>query len=96
VLRTGRGVPDVEWADARAGMRARGLLDEAGHLTDLGAAEHLAVEEATDRVSEQPWRALGPADSLRLRDLLDPLAHAVLDSGLIPDPHPAGLVRPAR
>ena len=95
VLRAGRGFPDDEWADARAGMRARGLLDEAGRLTDLGAAEHRAVEEATDRVSEQPWRALGVAESRRLSDLLDPLARAVLESGLLPHPHPAGLVWPA-
>jgi hypothetical protein len=95
VLRTGRGFPDDEWAEARAGMRARGLLDEAGRLTDLGAAEHRSDEDATDRVSEQPWRALGMADSLRLRDLLDPLARAVLDSGLLPRPNPVGLVWPA-
>jgi hypothetical protein len=95
VLRTGRGFPDDEWAVARAGMQERGLLDEDGGLTDLGTAEHHAVEDATDRVSERPWQALGVAEGLRLRDLLDPLARAVLDSGLIPDPHPAGLVRPA-
>jgi hypothetical protein len=94
VLRAGRGFPAPEWAAAKAGMRARGLLDGDGRLTDVGREEHDAVEAATDRLAGQPWTALGPAGTDRLRDLLDPYATAVLASGLLPQPNPVGIRRP--
>jgi hypothetical protein len=92
VLRTGRGFPDGEWENARSGLARRGFLDEAGRLTALGEAEHQAIEVATDRAAEQPWRALGDAGSARLLELLHPLAGAVVSTGLIPQPNPAGAV----
>jgi hypothetical protein len=92
VLRTLRGFPAQEWATARDGLVRRGLLDPAGQLTDAGRAEHDAIEAATDAAAEQPWAALGPDRSARLRDLLDPLADAVLGTGLIPAANPVGLV----
>jgi hypothetical protein len=91
VLRALRGFPEQDWAAARAGLVERGLLDAAGRLTDAGRAEHDAIEAATDAAAEQPWRALGPERTARLRDLLDPLADAVQATGLIPAANPVGL-----
>ncbi len=91
-LRTGRGFPDDEWAGARADLRDRGMLDGDGHLTAAGRAERAEIEEATDRAARQPWEALGEDDTARLLALLHPLAVATLDSGLIPQPSPVGLV----
>jgi hypothetical protein len=93
-LKTQRGFPDEEWAAARAGLVERGLLDTDGRLTPAGAAEHEAIEEATDAAAEQPWDALGTAATARLLELLDPIAAAVLRSDLIPQLNPVGIVRP--
>jgi 3-hydroxyisobutyrate dehydrogenase len=90
-LRAARAFDDDEWARARTGLVDRGLLDEAGRLSHRGEDEHQAIEAATDAAAIQPWQALGAADSLRLLRLLDPLAAAVLDSGLVPPASPVGL-----
>ncbi len=91
-LKDGRGFPDAEWDDARTALRSRGILDDAGALTELGAAEHRAIEAATDASAEQPWRALGDRERARLLDLLRPIASAVLDAGLIPRLNGVGIV----
>ena len=90
-LRAARAFSDDEWTRARAGLVGRGLLDEAGRLTRRGDDEHRAIEAATDAAAMQPWQALGAPDSLRLLSLLDPIASAVLDTGLIPPASPVGL-----
>lgn len=94
MVRSGRGWPAKEWARARAALTGRGLLDAGGGLTDRGRAEHEAIEAGTDAAAAQPWAALGPAGTDRLQELLQPLAAAVVATGLLPLPTPAGLVRP--
>jgi hypothetical protein len=94
-LKVHRGFPDDEWATARAGLIERDWLDADGRLTPRGAAEHEAVEAATDAAAEQPWRAIGPTATARLRDLLDPIAAAVNATGMIPYPNPAGIPQSA-
>jgi hypothetical protein len=93
-LKLHRGFPDDEWAAARAGMVERGWLDADGRLTARGAAEHEAVESATDAAAEQPWQAIGRAATARLRDLLDPIATTIRTTGLIPHPNPLGMPWP--
>ena len=93
-LKLHRGFPDDEWAAARAGLVERGWLDADGRLTARGAAEHEAVEAATDAAAEQPWRAIGGTATARLRDLLDPVASRIRTSGLIPHPNPLGMPQP--
>jgi Helix-turn-helix family len=94
-LKVHRGFPEDEWAAARAGLVDRGLLDPAGRLTAAGAAEHEAVEAATDAAAEQPWEAIGPVATARLSTLLDPITTAVLGAALIPYPNPVGMPHPA-
>ena len=93
-LKLHRGFPDDEWAAARAGLVERGWLDADGRLTARGVAEHEAVEAATDAAAEQPWQAIGPTATARLRDLLDPVATTIRTSGLIPHPNPLGMPPP--
>jgi hypothetical protein len=93
-LKLHRGFPDDEWAAARAGLVERGWLDADGRLTSRGVTEHEAVEAATDAAAEQPWQAIGPAATARLRDLLDPVATTIRTSGLIPHPNPLGMPQP--
>jgi 3-hydroxyisobutyrate dehydrogenase len=90
-LRVARGFDDPEWAAGRARLVERGLIDQAGRLTDLGRTEHQAVEAATDLAAVQPWQALGSSASRRLLTLLEPMADAVRRSGLIPRASPVGL-----
>ncbi|MER6982239.1 hypothetical protein ABT317_36045, partial [Streptomyces carpinensis] len=73
------------------GLRERGWLGEDGALTAAGAALHADVEARTDAVAEQPWTALGADAAARLADLLEPLAKAVLHTGLVPAGNPVGL-----
>jgi 3-hydroxyisobutyrate dehydrogenase len=90
-LRVARGFDDAEWVAGRDRLVNRGLIDQAGRLTDLGRAEHRAVEAATDLAAVQPWQALGSSASRRLLTLLEPMAEKVRRSGLIPQASPVGL-----
>ncbi|MFF5184564.1 hypothetical protein ACFY30_12370 [Streptomyces sp. NPDC000345] len=81
----------AHWQAARAGLRARGWLDEDGRLTKEGAAARQEIEAGTDAAAAAPWTALGAAGTARLAHLLEPLARTVLDSGIIPAANPVGL-----
>ncbi|MBV9920536.1 MAG: hypothetical protein JOY78_06750, partial [Pseudonocardia sp.] len=63
-----------------------------GQLTAAGRHLHDEIEEATDAAAASPWRALGATRTTRLATLLAPLAAAVLESGILPQPNPVGLV----
>ena len=75
--------PDV-WAAATEQLTDRGWVAAAGELTPVGRAAREAIELQTDQLALAPWRALGADGSARLRDLLAPLADAVLASGELP------------
>ncbi|MEU1519476.1 hypothetical protein ABZ490_46435 [Streptomyces sp. NPDC005811] len=81
------------WRAARARLRARGWLDEDGHLTKEGVTARDEIEAATDAAAAQPWDALGAGPTTRLAELLTPLARTVLDSGVVPPTNPVGLTR---
>ncbi|TWV33918.1 hypothetical protein FRZ03_29790 [Streptomyces misionensis] len=97
-LRETRRWEQTDWAAGGARLRARGLLAADGSLTAAGAAARAEVEALTDAAAEGPWAALGPDRTARLAALLDPLADAVEDSGLLPPGNPVGVTprrRPA-
>lgn len=91
-LRQGRGFDGLEWEQARLALVERGLLGQGGELTELGQAEHRAIEDATDAASVQPWQELGEVDTTRLLQLLRPLASAVMSSGVVPQRTAVGMV----
>ncbi|MFB8176845.1 hypothetical protein ACFC8N_12430 [Streptomyces sp. NPDC055966] len=94
-LRETRRWERADWESAGARLRGRGLLAADGSLTLAGAALRTEVEALTDAAAEGPWTALGPDRSARLAALLDPLAGAVMASGLLPPGNPVGLPRGA-
>lgn len=90
-LEVSRGFPADEWQAGLTAVQQRGWVGATGDLTDEGRAEHEAIEAATDRAAAQPWATLGGPDSERLVELLDPIAKAVVATGLIPTYNPVGL-----
>ncbi|MEU6809982.1 hypothetical protein ABZ920_13470 [Streptomyces sp. NPDC046831] len=91
LLRESRKWDLTAWRVAEAGLRERGWLGEDGTPTAAGSAVRAEIEARTDAAAEQPWAALGRERALRLAALLEPLATAVLDTGLIPPGNPVGL-----
>jgi hypothetical protein len=91
-LRTGRGFPDDAWRHGAEALTSRGWLDRNHALTEAGRRAHADIEALTDRLATQPWDTLGPRLCAHALALIDPIARAVADSGLIPRPNPVGLV----
>ncbi|MGW5741377.1 SCO6745 family protein [Amycolatopsis sp. NPDC003861] len=88
-----RGWTDAQWDAAAERLRARGILDADGVLTEAGRALRRGVEDDTDRLAAAPVAALGP-DVDRLLALAVPLSRAVIDRGLVTMPNPVGVPRP--
>ena len=76
-----RGWTEEEWNVAAAGLRARGVLDEAGAFTDEGAAFRAEIENATDRLSARPVETLGRERAERLSTLMSSLSEFLKTSG---------------
>lgn len=85
----GRGWSEEQWRAARERLTQRGWLTPDGAATDHGRTGFQAIEDATDRAAEHPWRALGPDGTDRLRELLEPMARAC--HTVIPAGSPIGL-----
>ncbi|MGK5546334.1 SCO6745 family protein [Streptomyces sp. URMC 127] len=68
----------------RERLRARGLLDAAGALTEAGAALREELEEETDRLDAAPYEHLGAAGVARLTELGKTFAAAVVAAGAFP------------
>ncbi len=88
LLRDNRGWSEPEWEAARAALAVRGLVTASGEVTPEGRALRAAVEAATD---SRAVEAFGALDTDALVGALDPLARAVVASGLVPYPNPMGL-----
>ena len=85
-----RGWTDADWDGATERLRAGGVLDDRGRLTDGGRDLRAGIEATTDRLSLAPWRELGdrPAEALR-RDLVA-LSGPLVEAGVVPVPNPMG------
>ncbi|HEU5470078.1 MAG TPA: hypothetical protein VFV67_05445 [Actinophytocola sp.] len=90
-LRLARGWSEAEWADARARLAGRGLLDGAGGLTASGVALRGWVEERTDVEAATPWQAIGAADTARVVELLTPLSLHIARTNTAMANNPMGL-----
>ncbi|MEU5219098.1 hypothetical protein AB0G79_23265 [Streptomyces sp. NPDC020807] len=88
-----RGWTAGEWADARARLAARGLVEAAGPLaaTDAGRALRAEVEERTDALAAGPWDVLGSDATARLAELLGAPWLAAIGSGLLPGENTLGI-----
>lgn len=86
VLQPVRGWTDEQWADARARLAERGLLDRDGAVTGTGQQAYGAIEAATDRAAARPWDRLGAAATAELSSVLLPIAQACTDAMNRPSP----------
>lgn len=95
-LRETRKWEPEDWTAAEHALRERGFLAADGSPTPAGVAGRALVERRTDEAAGRPWRALGAERTARLAGLLEPLARAVGESGLLPPGNPVGLtLRPS-
>jgi hypothetical protein len=79
-----RGWTDAEWDAAARRLRERGLLDDAGALTDAGRQRRDRLESRTDELAAPPWVALGGPMTEQLRQATSPLVHRIMDAGVLP------------
>ncbi|MEI8406692.1 MULTISPECIES: SCO6745 family protein [unclassified Kribbella] len=91
VFQVNRRWSDDDWAAAEEDLRSRGLLDSAGGLTVAGRELRLQVEDTTDALADQGWRALGDELTAELHDLVHPLSATLMASGLIPPDNPMAM-----
>ncbi|MFD5801116.1 SCO6745 family protein [Streptomyces sp. NPDC127020] len=79
-----RGWTQEEWDAARERLRGRGLIDDAGELTERGAELRDEIERETDRLDTAPYAHLGEEGVARLTELATPFARAALGAGAYP------------
>ncbi|MFD4689685.1 hypothetical protein [Streptomyces sp. NPDC058463] len=80
-----RGWRRADWDAAVERLRGRGLLDDAGELTDAGTALRAGLEEATDRMDAAPYEHLGAEGVERLTELGRGYLFAAAAAGAFPD-----------
>ncbi len=78
-----RGWTAEEWQAACERLRTRGLVDEQGAFTELGAQFRADVESATDRLSAGPVDNLGHENADRLYRLATGLSGHLKERGEI-------------
>ncbi|GJF23865.1 SCO6745 family protein [Streptomyces sp. HO565] len=81
---TTRGWNQEEWDAASDRLRNRGLLDDAGELTEQGVALRDGIERETDRMDEAPYAHLGAEGVARLTELGTGFARRALAAGAFP------------
>jgi hypothetical protein len=80
-LQATRAYGDEEWDAAIASLADRGWLHADASFTDMGRAWREEIEATTDRLALAPWQRIGEDGAARLRELVRPLAKAVVDAG---------------
>ena len=91
VYETARNMRAEEWATHLAALRARGLVDGAGSLSQPGRDLREHVERVTDDLAATAYDALSEDELATLTDALLPIARAVVAAGDIPRRSPMGL-----
>jgi hypothetical protein len=88
-----RQYDDEEWQACTARLVARGVLDEAGGLTQAGVSLKRELEDATDRLALAAFDGLSDDELEVVFRTLTPLTRKVLAGGDIPVATPMGLSR---
>jgi hypothetical protein len=91
VFQVNRRWSDEDWAAAEDDLRGRGLLDTGGALTDAGRSLRQQVEDTTDALADQGWRALGDDRTAELHDLVHPMSASLMSAGFIPADNPMAM-----
>lgn len=79
-----RGWSGDQWDAAVAGLRADGILDGEGTLTDQGRELRRRIEDQTNAAATGPWRKLGAEKAVRLAELGRALSRQVVKAGAFP------------
>ncbi|CAL9594697.1 hypothetical protein AB0N23_11320 [Streptomyces sp. NPDC052644] len=79
-----RGWERSDWDAAVERLRARGLMDAEGALTEAGAALREEVEDHTDRMDTAPYAHLGAAGVERLTELAKGFLRQAAAAGAFP------------
>ena len=74
-------LPEATLATLMDGLRDRGLLDAAGHLTDAGRATKARIESLTDALAEAPYDGLEPDELDELIVSLEPISLRLEETG---------------
>ncbi|CAI9414030.1 SCO6745 family protein [Nocardioides sp. T2.26MG-1] len=74
-------LPAARLAAVMSGLRERGLVDDAGHLTDTGREAKARIESLTDALAEAPYEELDPAELADLTSSLEPVAARLRATG---------------
>jgi len=82
-LKATRAWTDEGWAAGVDSVRARGWLADGDELrlSEAGAAHRQGVEDTTDRLAVDAYRALGDDGCSELRGLTRPFSQAIVSSG---------------
>lgn len=91
VYAASRKADPEEWSRILDDLRARGLVDADGKLSDAGRRTKETVEELTDRLAWTAYDGLTDTEIAELLRLLRPITAAVVASGEIPTLSPIGL-----
>lgn len=83
-VRRTRGWSQDDWDAAVGRLRGRGLLDDAGELTEAGTALRAGIEAETDRLDAAPYTHLGTDGVARLTGLAAGLARTAVEAGAFP------------
>ncbi|WP_055419152.1 SCO6745 family protein [Streptomyces pactum] len=81
---TTRGWSREEWDAATDRLRGRGLVDDAGELTERGVALRDEIERETDRLDAAPYAHLGAEGVARLTELATAFTRTALGAGAFP------------
>ncbi|MFD7261482.1 hypothetical protein [Streptomyces sp. NPDC059874] len=79
-----RGWEQADLDAAADRLRARGVLDADGALTEQGAALRERLESETDRLDVAPYEHLGAAGLARLAELGGAIVHKAMAAGAFP------------
>jgi hypothetical protein len=95
IIQPYRGWVESDWEDALQRLSRRAWCNEAGELTAEGRRVCEEIESATDVLAAELLSYLDDGQMEWVAALLRPIAHRVMESGLIPYPNPIGVPAPA-
>lgn len=88
-----RDYDEEQWRHYQDRLRARGLLDTDGSLTDAGRELKKRIEDTTDEVALTALDGLDDAEVEQLFGALTPITRTVVGAGDVPAATPMGLSR---
>jgi hypothetical protein len=74
-------LPASYLASVMAGLRGRGIVDAAGHLTDAGRSVKERIEAMTDTLAGAPYASLAQPELDEVTDSLEPIAARLKATG---------------